>query len=122
MKHVDEATLKEIVRRLAAEFQPEAIILFGSHAWGTPTDDSDLDLLVIVSESDQHPAARDTRGYRAMGEIMVPTDLLVQTREEVEPYREIEGSFFWRILKEGKVLYGHNEAVSRMPVAGQGGA
>jgi predicted nucleotidyltransferase len=37
--------LHEIVQRLVDEFHPERIILFGSHAWGTPTNDSDIDLL-----------------------------------------------------------------------------
>ena len=109
MKHVDDATLKEIVRRLVAEFQPEAVILFGSHAWGAPTEDSDLDLLVIVSESDERPAARSTRGYEAVGEIPVPMDILVQTRDEVEEQREFVASLFRRVLEKGKVLYGHAE-------------
>ena len=47
------------MRRLAAEFDPEQIILFGSHAWGTPTEDSDIDLLVIVPRaSAAHPDGR----------------------------------------------------------------
>jgi predicted nucleotidyltransferase len=41
----------EIVDRLVTEFDPERIILFGSHAWGNPDEDSDIDLLVIVSET-----------------------------------------------------------------------
>jgi len=110
MKHVDDATLGEIVRRLVAEFEPEAILLFGSHAWGTPTDDSDLDLLVIVSESDEIPTARATRGYHAMGDIVVPTDLLVRTREEVERYRPVYASLTCRIMDEGRLLYGRREA------------
>ena len=42
--------LEEITRRLVAEFQPEQIFLFGSHAWGRPTADSDLDLLVVLAD------------------------------------------------------------------------
>jgi uncharacterized protein len=109
MKHVDDATMQEIVRRLVAEFQPEAVILFGSHAWGAPTDDSDLDLLVIVTESDEKPPARDTRAYRAMRGIRCPMDILVQTRDEVEEYRGLVASLYHRILSEGKVLHGYAE-------------
>ena len=109
MKRVDDATLKEIVRRLVAEFSPEAVILFGSHAWGTPGEDSDLDLLVIVSESDEIPTARATRGHLAVDEIMVPMDILVKTREEVERYRPVYASLTRRIMDEGKVLYGRRE-------------
>ncbi len=45
MKAVSHELLAEMTRRLVAEFQPEQIILFGSHAWGTPNEDSDVDLL-----------------------------------------------------------------------------
>lgn len=110
MKQVGDDTLEEIVRRLVAEFEPEAIILFGSHAWGTPSEDSDLDLLVIVSESDEPPTARATRGYLAMGNIMVPMDILVKTRAEVERYRPVYASLTCRIMEEGKLLYGRREA------------
>ena len=110
MKRVDEATLKEIVRRLVEEFDPEAVLMFGSHAWGEPTDDSDLDLLVIVSASDEIPTARATRGHLAVGEIMVPMDILVKTRAEVERYRPVVASLTRRIMDEGKLLYGRREA------------
>nr|VFK22884.1 MAG: Nucleotidyltransferase domain-containing protein [Candidatus Kentron sp. MB] len=41
----------EIVHRLMEGLAPEKVILFGSHAWGKPTPDSDVDLLVIISHS-----------------------------------------------------------------------
>jgi len=43
--------LKEIVQRLVDEFHPERIILFGSHVWGTPSQDSDIDLLISIQRS-----------------------------------------------------------------------
>ena len=110
MKHVDEAVLNEIVRRLVEEFHPEAVILFGSHAWGTPTEDSDLDLLVIVSESDEVPTARATRGHLRMEDIAASMDILVRTREEVERYRPVYASLTRRIMDEGRLLYGKREA------------
>ncbi|MCK6629049.1 MAG: nucleotidyltransferase domain-containing protein, partial [Anaerolineae bacterium] len=80
MKTINPDLLEEIVRRLVAEFQPEQIILFGSHAWGTPDEDSDLDLLVIVSESELRPVQRDAQAERCMRGLLVPTDILVKTR------------------------------------------
>ena len=44
MKEVSPLLLQEVTHRLVDEFQPEQIILFGSHAWGEPDRDSDLDL------------------------------------------------------------------------------
>lgn len=51
MKTPDKGLLETATQRLVAEFQPEQIWLFGSHAWGTPDADSDIDLFVIVSQS-----------------------------------------------------------------------
>ena len=45
---VTEATLAEITRRLVATYEPEQVVLFGSHAWGEPDEGSDFDLLVKI--------------------------------------------------------------------------
>ncbi len=65
MKALPPFVFKELTRRLVAEFQPEQVILFGSHAWGTPSEGSDVDVLVIVSASALTPTARAARAYRA---------------------------------------------------------
>jgi predicted nucleotidyltransferase len=49
MKQLTTTLLEEMTRCLVAEFQPESVILFGSYAWGAPIEDSDVDLLVIMS-------------------------------------------------------------------------
>jgi uncharacterized protein len=96
---------EEITRRLVKEFQPERIVLFGSHAWGEPTEDSDLNLLVIVPESDAKPPDRATRACRCLRGIAGPTDILVKTRLEVERYRPVRASLESVILERGKLLY-----------------
>ena len=53
MKTIESDLLNETVERLKTEFQPDEIYLFGSHAWGTPHEDSDIDLMVIVPSSDE---------------------------------------------------------------------
>lgn len=106
MKTVQSSALEEITRRLVAELQPEQIILFGSHAWGAPDEDSDVDLLVIVPHSDDKPARRAARAYRCLRGLMVPTDILVKTRAEVEHFRFVHASLESEILERGKVLYG----------------
>jgi len=98
--------LKEITRRLVAEFAPERIILFGSHAWGHPDENSDIDLLVVVSESDLPPPRRASRAYRCLREVPVPLDILVKTREEVERARHVPASLIHEVLERGRVLYG----------------
>jgi len=41
--------IRELSDRIAREFNPDRIILFGSHAYGTPKEYSDVDLLVIMA-------------------------------------------------------------------------
>ena len=108
--HTD--TLNEITRRLVAEFGPEEIVLFGSHAWGTPAADSDLDLLVILSTSDQSATQRASRAYRCLRGVMAPLDILVKTREEVERFRGVRASLVSKILGSGRVLYGPAKALA----------
>jgi predicted nucleotidyltransferase len=110
MKTISDELLEEMTRRLVAEFQPEQIILFGSHAWGTPNEDSDVDVLVIVSHSEEKPAQRATRGHRCLRGLRVPTDILVKTRAEVERFRHVRASLERKMLEQGKVLYGRSEA------------
>jgi len=106
MKTISENLLQEITQRLVVDLKPEKVILFGSHAWGQPNDDSDLDLLVIVAESNEPPAKRATRAHRSLIGLMVPMDILVRTRAEVERHSRVYASLISEILERGKVLYG----------------
>lgn len=106
MESVAEEVLPEIVRRLVAEFDPEQIILFGSRAWGEPQLDSDYDLMVIVTKSDEKPTRRATRGYLCLRKIGVSTDLVVKTRTEFDRLRGVAASLEAKIAERGKVLYG----------------
>jgi predicted nucleotidyltransferase len=109
MTTIPGTLLVEVVQRLAAEFDPEQIILFGSHAWGTPTEDSDLDLLVIVSQSDERPTRRAMLAHRCLRGLLVPMDVLVKTREEMDRFGQVPASFEAEILQRGKVLYGRGK-------------
>ncbi len=119
MKTVSSELLAEMTRRLVAEFQPEQIILFGSHAWGTPHDDSDVDLLVIVSQSDEKPIQRAVRAQNCMDRLLVPADILVKTRAEIERYRHVRASLERKMLEQGKVLYGRSETRTRTDLASE---
>lgn len=109
MKTISKSLLDEITQRLVAELKPEKIILFGSHAWGQPDEDSDLDLLVIVAESNEPPTKRATRAHRSLIGVMVPMDILVRTHAEVERHSRVYASLISEILDRGKVLYGWSE-------------
>lgn len=99
-----EAKIPEIKEKIVKEFQPQKIILFGSYAWGTPTDDSDLDLF-IIKESQERRIDRQRKLRKILWGSEVPMDFLVYTPKEVEKRLEIEDPFVSYILSKGKVLY-----------------
>ncbi len=106
MKKIPAALRKEVIKRLVDEFSPETIYLFGSHAWGRPEEESDLDLLVIVRTSRQKPIQRAVRAQRSLRGIKLPVDVLVKTRREFQKYLSVKASLEAQILREGKLLYG----------------
>ena len=94
------------MERLKAEFQPEQIFLFGSHAWGTPHEDSDVDLMVIVRESGERAIRRMQRAHHCLGDLDMSKDVFVQTRAEFDRYRHLRASIQHQILQRGRKLYG----------------
>ncbi len=106
MKTIQSGLLEEAVERLKSEFQPEEIWLFGSHAWGVPTEDSDVDLKVIVPSSDERPIRRMQRAQRYLRGIGFAKDVLVNTRPEFDRCRHLPASLSHRVLEQGRKLYG----------------
>ncbi len=102
---VTSALLQEMTRRLVKEFDPEQIILFGSYAWGTPNKDSDVDLMVIVAESEETEYQRMVRALRVLREMTVPSDVFVKTRAEFDRYKHVYASLECLITEKGQVLY-----------------
>jgi uncharacterized protein len=96
-------TIQELSQRIAREFQPDRIILFGSYAYGTPRPDSDVDLLVVLPF--------DGKGFRKSLEILnrmnPPFDVdLIARRPDDVTRRYAEGDPMIReALDHGKVLY-----------------
>jgi predicted nucleotidyltransferase len=95
--------IQELANRIAGEFNPEKIILFGSYATGKPSYDSDVDMLVIVPHSGK--SWRFATDIRIRVRPQFPLDLLVRTSDELNR-RMAEGDpFLNEIMQEGKVLY-----------------
>ncbi len=100
----DFQTIREMAEKIARAFQPERIILFGSYANGTATESSDVDFLVVM-ESGLPPPQRSVPIYRLMEDYMVPLDILVRTRAELEKYADLPFSLAGTVRREGIILY-----------------
>jgi predicted nucleotidyltransferase len=88
-------TLPAALEKLIEQVQPEKIILFGSYAYGHPTPDSDVDLLVIVrAQEGETRRERYLRVALALRPRLFPIDLIVHAPEEIE--ERLTHSFFLR--------------------------
>ena len=94
--------IRRYARAVAEEFHPDKIILFGSYAYGTPNEDSDVDLLVIMPAKNGHNHALRIQ-YRLSAPF--PLDLLVRTTDKLNRRLAMGDSFLTTILSQGKVLY-----------------
>ena len=106
MERLSQQMLEEVTRRIVDAIHPERIILFGSHAWGYPSEDSDIDLLIILRNSDQPGYRRARDVYRSFRGLKIPIDVVVRTRDELERGVRVKTSLEYKVLDEGRVLYG----------------
>lgn len=94
--------IRRYARQVADKFHPERIILFGSRAYGTPHEDSDVDLLVVMPARDETDQAIRIRWALA---APFPMDLIVRTPRKLA-WRLEQGDWFLReVTTLGKTLY-----------------
>ena len=94
--------IRRYARRVAQRFRPDKIILFGSHAYGQPNADSDVDLLVVIPARNQLDQAANIR-------LALPApfamDLIVRTPRRMQQRLSLGDSFITDIVARGKILY-----------------
>ena len=105
MRTINQNLLDEIVQRIVTALHPETIYLYGSHAYGKPHQDSDVDILIVIRESSVPSYKRAVQVYRALRGLFLPAEVKVVTRAEFD--RRIQWlTAIERVIKEkGKILY-----------------
>jgi len=103
---IDDAVLREIVRRLVEAYQPERIFLFGSLARGEREADSDYDLLVVVPDDVPPHRRRSRLAYEVLRGTGVAADVLVWTRDPFESRLPLRASLPATVMAEGRLVYG----------------
>ncbi len=101
---INTEKINEIALKIATNFNPDKIILFGSYASGNQSDDSDLDLLIIQdSDLPKHKRGLDIR--MSLRGLKIPMDILIYTNSEFESEKDIKYSFLNAAIKNSKILY-----------------
>jgi len=96
--------IREMAERIVKRFDPDRIILFGSHARGDAGPDSDVDLLVVMPLSGSRREKAIEIGV-ALHDIRLPKDVIVTTPEEFEWRKDTIGTIEHPAWREGRLLY-----------------
>ncbi len=95
--------IREVARRIGREFRAHKVVLFGSYARGLATEDSDVDLLVILPFEGK--SVEQSVAMRLTIRPAFPVDLIVRTPEKVQERLRMGDGFLRQVLQQGKVLY-----------------
>lgn len=98
-----QAHIQKLCNQIVDAFRPQKVILFGSYAYGTPTYDSDIDLLVVMPHEENELDKMAEVRRRLSSEM--PLDVLVKTPQQIEERIQMEDCFVRDIVENGKVLY-----------------
>lgn len=96
-------SLKYVTEQIATRFEPQKVILFGSHAYGEPNEDSDVDLLVVMNSNLR--SVEQAVEIRRQVNFPFPTDLIVRTPHQLSERLNAGDQFLREVLSRGKVLY-----------------
>ena len=101
MKISDE--IKDLCRQIVVAFNPQKIILFGSHAYGTPNENSDLDFLVVMPFKGR--SVDQAIRIRKKISTNMPLDLMVRTPKQIELRLKLGDFFIKELVDRGRVIY-----------------
>lgn len=94
----------KIVERIIKEYQPKKVILFGSYAYGEPTEDSDLDIL-IVSDRRLNPEKTYKMRGKFLRDFSIPVQLICVSHEEFAETKDVIGGITYPAYKYGEMFY-----------------
>jgi len=101
---ISQKQIESVVQVIVEGYEPMKIILFGSYAYGHPTKDSDLDLL-IIKDGEASGIQRNRRVRNILKDFSIPIDVIVKSSQEFNMLKDIIGTVIYPANKYGKVVY-----------------
>lgn len=98
------ADIQALADKIAHEFRPDTIILFGSHARGDAGPDSDVDLMVVM-DLDEHPSRTAAEIIHRVHPRRYAVDLIVRSPQTIQTRLQMNDWFLRDVMREGHVLY-----------------
>lgn len=103
-RRIPRREITRVAKSIAAKFNPERIILFGSYAYGKPNPYSDVDFLVVM-ETTARPLAKQQEISKALSPHPFGMDILVRTPSQLQERIALGDAFLREITSKGQVLY-----------------
>lgn len=101
---IAQEQIESVVQVIVEGYEPLKIILFGSYAYGHPTKDSDLDLL-IIKDGEASGIQRNRRVRNILKDFSIPIDVIVKSSQEFDMLKDVIGTVIYPANKYGKVVY-----------------
>lgn len=103
--------IQEVTNRLVEAYQPLAIYLFGSYAWGEPNEDSDIDLMVVMDNNVELSWSSFKKGKWAIRDMRITNDILVENKSVFNKRAAHPSNLEYLIANKGIILYGSIQCI-----------
>ncbi len=103
---ITQKIIDETKKRLIKAYKPRKIYIFGSYAWGTPDDESDLDLLIVVDSykrEDLH--SLKVKAYKLLIDLRFSKDIVIYSKDEFEKFSKDRARFCYKVKHDGQKIY-----------------
>jgi len=97
--------LEKVKNRLVEAYNPLAIYLFGSRAWGEPGKDNDYDFLIVVPDNAKLDRPYALKGHTALSDLRISKDIIVTKQENFIRQANHVSTFYYKIKKEAVKIY-----------------
>lgn len=106
MVALSEQVLQGITERLVEALRPERIYLFGSHAYGIPGRNSDLDFVIVFPDAPISKPELDGKARRAIGDVGCDVDVLIYTATRFDRRSGWRANLEHTVRNKGRLLFG----------------
>jgi len=107
-RRITLADIQQVVAQIVERFHPQKVLLFGSYAYGEPTSDSDVDLLIVM-ETPLRGVEQAVEIRKAV-DFPFPADLLVRTPQQITERLALGDVFLREVITRGMMLYETSDA------------
>jgi len=104
---ISQKTIEIAKQRLVKAYNPLAIYLFGSYAWGTPNKESDLDLMIVVGDETELERPATLKVRHALLDLHIPLDILVNKKSNFVTRANHLSTLQYKIKNDALKLYGN---------------